>query len=173
MISNSNFTALLRQVELNDEHQAIGELFAANAVSSEKPIVLLTDLQQMHFFFWLGYSPCETTPVTSLQIPKLTIYGTKFDNIHQVATFARILLDPSQLRNASVNIQNCFPVFDKRAQIMDLRSYIIPEDDGDIGNMDDFKDEMTAEECTSHEITKRLKKMLPLVPPTYRPYYPI
>ena len=56
---------------------------------------------------------------------------------------------------------------------MDLRSYIIPEDDGDIGNMDDFKDEMTAEECTSHEITKRLKKMLPLVPPTYRPYYPI
>ncbi|CAG8667170.1 2456_t:CDS:2, partial [Paraglomus brasilianum] len=134
---------LKRQAQPNDENQAIGELFAANAVSSEKPIVLLTDLQQTYIFFWLGYSPCETTPVTSPQTPKLTVYGTKFDNIHQAATFARILLDPSQLRNASVNIQNCFPVFDKRAQTMDLRSYIIPED-GDIGNMDDFKDEMTA-----------------------------
>ena len=103
---------------------------------------------------------------------KLTVYGTKFDNIHQAATFARILLDPSQLRNASVNIQNCFPVFNKRAQIIDLES-CIAVDDGDIGNMDDFKDEMTAEERMSHEITKRLKKMLPLVPPTYRPYYPI
>jgi hypothetical protein len=147
-------------------------LFAANAISSEKPVVLLTDFQQTYSFFWLGYSQCETTPATLLQTPKLVIFGTKFNDIHQVATFARILLNSDQLRNASVNIQKHFPVFDKRARLTDLRSYIIPEDD-DIANMDDFEQEMTSEERTSHEIRKRLKKALPLVPPAYRPYYPI
>nr|CAG8589166.1 6339_t:CDS:2 [Entrophospora candida] len=92
----------------------------------------------------------------------------KFFRKTSTAAFAHALLKPDQLTNNhdQIRIQNYFPFFEKRARIKDPRT----EDsyDEDIANLDDFEDEMTPEEHISHEMTKKLRKMLPLVPKRFR-----
>lgn len=164
----------LKEVTAGDENQAIGELFAANAISSEKPVVFLTDFQRTYTFFWLTYIHHETFLAESSQTSTLTltVCGTKFGTIHQAATFARTLLEPEQLTNNhdQERIQNHFPFFEKRARVKNP----VTEDsyDEDIANLDDFEDEMTPQERISHEMTKKLRKMLPFVPNRFHDYYP-
>ncbi|CAG8647689.1 906_t:CDS:2 [Paraglomus brasilianum] len=137
---------LKKEIVGNDENQAIGELLAANLMSSKRPVVLLTDLYNSHYFFWLGQTESTHT---------VTVHGTSFMEIHKAATFARLILVPNKLlrRNAASKIGDW----------SDDLAY-----DDDIGNLDDFEDEMGPEERASWVMTKKLRKWLPLVPPRFR-----
>ena len=95
---------------------------------------------------------------------------TSFNDIHQASTFARALLVPDRVVEhiAQENRDN-LPLDEKRVVIMEL---VYDETTDDIANLDDFVDEMEPEERASYEITKKLKRFRPFVPPTFREWYP-
>ena len=134
----------------------------------------MADFQKTYTFFWISYFHHETSLTTSSQVSTSTLIvcATKLNTIHQAAAFACSLLKTDQLTKNHVQdkIQNHFPFFEKRAYTKSPKSQDICDED--IGNLDDFEDEMTSEERISHEITKKLRKMLPLVPNRFRDYYP-
>jgi len=66
---------------------------------------------------------------------------------------------------------NKLPLDERRDVISQIT--IISESGGDdIANLDEFIDEMGPEERISYEITKKLKRSLPFVPPRFREWYP-
>ncbi|CAG8729656.1 5004_t:CDS:2, partial [Ambispora leptoticha] len=131
-------------------------VFELKKISSKKPIVMLTDFSSTFNFYWIGRSRDQsTTPA---------VYMTSFND---ASTFARALLAPDRVVEhiAQENRDN-LPLDEKRVVIMEL-VYDETADD-DIANLDDFVDEMEPEERASYEITKKLKRFRPFVPPTFR-----
>ena len=82
-----------------------------------------------------------------------------------------MLLPDQNLPSFPEAIRNQFPVFEKRVDVAEIEVDSDDGDNSDIGNLDDFEDEMNAEERHAWEIRKKLKKELKLVPPRYREQY--
>jgi hypothetical protein len=155
----------LQAVVDDDENQIIGELFAANNESKHRPVGILTDLHKTFAFFWIGGDQDRSTQI---------LYGTKFNDIHRAATFARALLATDQITSFPEEIQNHFPVFAKRADAIEME--VDKNNEGehdDIGNLDDFEDEMDPMEYQKWKTTKKLRKALSLVPSRFHEWYPI
>src|SRR4051812_29494328 len=127
---------------------------------------MLTDFNMTYTFFWIG--PSQDQPLSGASLPASVVYGIKFSDIHQASSFARSLLVPDVVN--STEIRDRLPLFENRAVIIDSKSYEGVNDD--IANLDDFVDEMEPEERASYEITKKLKRFRPFVPPTFREWYP-
>ncbi|RUS32779.1 hypothetical protein BC938DRAFT_474299 [Jimgerdemannia flammicorona] len=124
-------------------NQVIGELFAANVVSSFNPVVMLTDLDRNHMFLWLGrptpqVKSASTNSKQSPQSPiagrSIAIHGTKLDTLHKAASFARALIAPKQLTTCDIQA----PAFD-------------PDDDDYIASFDEFVEDVVTVESTAHE----------------------
>ncbi|CAG8579549.1 7889_t:CDS:1, partial [Paraglomus brasilianum] len=96
---------------------------AANSFSGNKPVAMLTDLWKNYIFYWIGRAQDAT-----LQNPSNVIYATKFQDIHQAATFAWALLIPKLVNGFPETIRNDFPVVEKRVLIKykDLKAYGVP-----------------------------------------------
>jgi len=91
---------------------------------------MLTDFVKSYAFFWIGHGQGRSKPI---------VYGTKFNDIHKAATFARTLLLPDQnLPSFPEAIQNQFPVFEKRVDIAEMEVDSDDGDNSDIGNFDDY-----------------------------------
>jgi len=76
----------------NDVNQTIAELIAANAVSEMKPVAILTDFKTFEFF-WIGQVEDSSISVSNANF---RVYGTKFEDVHQAASFTRMLLNPQR-----------------------------------------------------------------------------
>lgn len=126
---------------------------------------MLTDFSSTFKFFWIGQS--QNSKISDIS----AVCTTSFDDIHQASTFARALLAPDQVVNhMSLKNRNSLPLNEKRNVITELT--YDESGDNDIADLGDFIDEMSPEERTAYEITKKLKRFLPSVPPTFREWYP-
>ncbi|CAG8671187.1 3343_t:CDS:2, partial [Paraglomus occultum] len=132
-------------------NQAIAELIAANVLSSKRPVAILTDFS-VFSFFWISKQTSSVSP---------TIFSTGFSDVYQAATFARLILNPELLtQEENEEIQQTFPFFERRAEL----EYRAVEDvnvDNDVGNLDDFVEEMTPLEYDAHKMTKKLARFRP------------
>jgi len=137
----------------SDVNQATAELIAANTISAEKPIVILTDFEKFGFF-WVAYHNQS----------ELAVFTAWFDDTHVAATFARMVLNPDLIRG---EIADQFPTYERRVVPHELTVINEDNDSEDVGNLDDFVDEMTPLEREAHEINKKLQLLHRHVPPAF------
>ena len=126
-------------------------------------MAILTDFS-VFSFFWIS---------KQISSASLTLFSTGFSNAYQAATFARLILNPELLaQEKNEEIQQMFPSFERRAVL----EYRAVEDvdvySDDVGNLDDFIEDMTPLEYEAHEMTKKLVRFRPHVPPIYRRWFP-
>jgi hypothetical protein len=139
---------LIQKLQGQHANQALGELIAANLISAEKPVAMLTDFAAFHFF-WVGYNNQQPA-----------VFTAAFTDTHEAATFARMVLDPEL-----EEIPEDFPTFDQRATLEEVLE--VEEDNDDVGNLDDFIDEMTPLERKAHKINKNLQWIHRHIPPAF------
>src|SRR5438128_1815429 len=148
----SNNVYLMQKIQdLSDFNQATAELIAANTISAEKPIVILTDFERFGFF-WVAYHNQS----------ELAVFTAWFDDTHVAATFACMVLNPELIQ---AEIADQFPTYERRVVPHELT--VIDEDYEDVGNLDDFVNEMTPLECEAHEINKKLRWLHRHIPPAF------
>src|SRR5437764_7997841 len=99
--------------------QAIAELMAANVLSSKRPVAILTDFS-IFSFFWIS---------KQISSASLMLFSTGFSNAYQVATFARLILNPELLaQEKNEEIQQMFPSFERiRRAVLEYRA--VEDDD--------------------------------------------
>ena len=103
-------------------------------------------------FFWVAYHNQS----------ELAVFTTWLDDIHVAATFARMVLNPDLIQG---EIADRFPTYERRVVPHELT--VIDEDNEDVGNLDDFLDEMTLLEREAHEINKKLRLLHSHIPPAF------
>ena len=99
---------------------------------------------------------------------KPTVNAAWTEDIQKAATFVRLLLKPDLIQEDN---KNCLPMFDRRALILIEPLHKI-EEESDIGNLDDFIDELTPLELEAHKINKHLRWLCNFVPPAYQKLLP-
>ena len=120
----------------------------------EKPIVVLTDFQKFGCF-WI-----------EKLFGKPTVHAAWTEDIQKAATFVRLLLKPDLIQEDN---KNCLPMFDRRALIEPLHKI---EEESDVGNLNDFIDELTPLELEAHKMNKRLQWLHNFVLSAYQKLLP-
>jgi len=156
------YTFWLQTVTEANTNQAIAELIAANVLSSRRPVAILTDFSAFSFF-WISKQTSSVSP---------TIFSTGFSNAYQAATFAHFILNPELLaQEKNEEIQQTFPLFERRAEL-EYKSAEDVDIGNDVGNLDDFAEEMTPLEYDAYKMMKKLAQFRPLVPLIYHQWFP-
>ena len=127
-------------------------MIAANRLSAEKPVSMLTDFKTFGFF-WLA-NDTEAKPA---------VFTTWFANAHKAATFACMLLNPELIQEE--NAQK-FPTYERRLILQELA--VLEEENENVGDLSDFIDEMSPLERKVYSINKNLSWFRRYIPPAYQ-----